>query len=84
MEAISAGGDSGLATLQRAIAAFEKERQSALATPGWGAAEAYAELGRRYLEMGDILRARDAIEHSLLIAPEFAAARRLLEKITSG
>jgi Tfp pilus assembly protein PilF len=53
-------------------------------TPGWGAAEAYVYLGRGYLQRGDVLKARDALERALLIAPDFALARRLLTKITSG
>jgi tetratricopeptide (TPR) repeat protein len=84
VEAASLEGDDGLATLQSAVTAFEKERHGALTSPGWGAAEAYAELGRRYLEKGEVLQARDAVERALLIAPEYAVARRLLERITSG
>jgi Tfp pilus assembly protein PilF len=53
-------------------------------TPGWGAAEAYTYLGRGYLERGDVLNARDALERALLIAPDFAMAKRLLTKITTG
>jgi len=52
--------------------------------PGWGAAEGYTWLGRCYLDSGDALAARDALERALLIAPEFGRARRLLASITSG
>jgi hypothetical protein len=82
------GGEDGkidapeMAKLQKATAAFEAERQGVGRTPGWGAAEAYAYLGRGYLEQGDIVAARDALERSLLIAPDFALARRLLHEIT--
>jgi tetratricopeptide (TPR) repeat protein len=76
--------EQSLATLQKATAAFETERQGVDRTPGWGAAEAYTYLGRGYLERGDVLKARDALERALLIAPDFALARRLLTKITSG
>jgi len=68
--------------LKKAAAAFEVERQGVDRTPGWGAAETYAYLGRGYLEQGDVLAARDALERALLIAPDFALARRLLQKIT--
>jgi len=71
-----------IAKLKKAAAAFEVERQGVDRTPGWGAAEAYAYLGRGYLEQGDVLAARDALERALLIAPDFALARRLLQKIT--
>jgi Tfp pilus assembly protein PilF len=53
-------------------------------TPGWGAAEVYTYLGRGYLGRGDMLAARDALERALLIAPDFALARRLLARITAG
>src|SRR5689334_21204735 len=65
-----------IAKLHQAAAAFEVERQGVDHTPGWGAAEAYAYLGRGYLEQGDIVAARDALERALLIAPDFALARR--------
>jgi tetratricopeptide (TPR) repeat protein len=73
-----------IAKLQKAAAAFEVERQGVDRTPGWGAAETYAYLGRGYLEQGDVLAARDALERALLIAPDFALARRLLQKITGS
>jgi len=71
-------------TLRKATDAFESERQGIDPTPGWGAAEAYTHLGRGYLERGDVLKARDALERALLIAPDFVRARRLLMQITSG
>jgi hypothetical protein len=83
-------GESGkidgpaIVKLKKAAEAFEMERQGMDQTPGWGAAETYAYLGRGYLEQGDIVAARDALERALLIAPDYAFARRLLTKITSG
>jgi tetratricopeptide (TPR) repeat protein len=70
--------------LQKAVAAFELERVGVSPVPGWGAADAYAFLARGYLEKGDAIAARGAIEHALLLAPEYALARRLLSRITSG
>jgi tetratricopeptide (TPR) repeat protein len=89
LEALANGQDArldeqALATLKRAAAAFESERQGVDRTPGWGAAEAYTYLGRGYLERGDVLNARDALERALLIAPDFALAKRLLTRITTG
>jgi tetratricopeptide (TPR) repeat protein len=89
LEALAKGEDAKLdeqsiATLKKATAAFETERQGVERAPGWGAAEAYTYLGRGYLERGDVLKARDALERALLIAPDFALAKRLLTKITSG
>jgi tetratricopeptide (TPR) repeat protein len=65
-------------------AVFDAERVDVDQIPGWGAAEAYMWLGRCYLDRGDVVPARDALERALLIAPEFAQARRLLSSITSG
>jgi Tfp pilus assembly protein PilF len=39
-------------------------------------------LGRGYLEQGDVVAARDALERALLLAPDYALARRLMKKIT--
>jgi Tfp pilus assembly protein PilF len=52
--------------------------------PGWGAAEAYLYLARDLLDHADPVGARDALEHALLIAPEFTQARRLMAKIVAG
>jgi len=76
--------DRALNGFKKAAAAFEAERQETEHAPGWGAAEAYVYLGRCYLDRGATLQARDALERALLIAPEFAEARRLMAKITSG
>ncbi len=70
--------------LKKAIAALEDEREDIVHVPGWGLAEAYAYLGRIYLDRGDTVAARDALERALLAAPEFGQARRLMTKITSG
>jgi tetratricopeptide (TPR) repeat protein len=70
--------------LKKAVAAFEQERQDVDRIPGWGAADAYMFLARGYLDRGDALAARDALERALLIAPDFAQARRLISRITSG
>jgi tetratricopeptide (TPR) repeat protein len=69
---------------KKAAAAFEAERQEAEHTPGWGAAEAYLYLARCHLDRGAAVEARDALERALLLAPEFAEARRMMKRITSG
>jgi tetratricopeptide (TPR) repeat protein len=76
--------DRALSGFKRAAEAFEAERQETEHAPGWGAAEAYVYLGRCYLDRGATLEARDALERALLIAPEFAEARRMMTRITSG
>jgi hypothetical protein len=82
----SAGGNKerALSKLRVAVAAFEVERAGLERLPGWGAAEAYLYLARDLLDHADPVGARDALEHALLIAPEFAQARRLMTKIVSG
>jgi len=76
--------DRALEEFKRAALAFEAERQQEEHVPGWGAAETYVYLARCYLDRGEALGARDALERALLIAPEFAQARRLMARITAG
>ncbi len=82
----SQGGNKerALGKLRQTVAAFEAERSGTEHLPGWGAAEAWLLLARDLLDHGDTVAARDALEHALLIAPEFVQARRLMTKITSG
>jgi hypothetical protein len=76
--------ERALPKLRQAVSAFEAERGGADRLPGWGAAEAWFQLGRDLLDRGDPVGARDALEHALLLAPEYAQARRLMSKITAG
>ena len=76
--------DRALPKLRQAVAAFETERAGLERLPGWGAAEAYLFLARDLLDHADPVGARDALEHALLIAPEFAQARRLMARIVAG
>lgn len=76
--------ERALAKLRQAVAAFEAERAGLERLPGWGAAEAYLFLARDLLDHADPVGARDALEHALLIAPEFAQARRLMARIVAG
>jgi len=61
---------------------FEAARAGASTTPEWGAAEAYAYLGRALFDQRDIVGAREALERALLIAPDYAFARRQMSQIT--
>lgn len=61
---------------------FEAARASASSTPEWGAAEAYAFLGRALYDQRDVVAAREALERSLLIAPDYAFPRKLMSQIT--
>jgi hypothetical protein len=82
----SAGGniERALTKLRQAVAAFEAERTGSEHLPGWGGAEAYFYLARDLLDHNDPVAARDALEHALLLAPQFSQARQLMVKITSG
>ena len=61
---------------------FETARAAASTTPEWGAAEAYAFLGRALYDQRDAVGAREALERALLIAPDYAFARALMAQIT--
>jgi len=82
----SSGGnrERALPKLRLAVAAFEVERAGLERLPGWGAAEAYLLLARSLLDHADPVGARDALEHALLIAPEYAQARRLMARIVGS
>ena len=82
----SLGGnpERALVGFRRAVAAFETERAGLDSLPGWGAAEAYLLLGQNLLAHNDPVGARDALERALLLAPDYAEARRLMAKIISG
>jgi tetratricopeptide (TPR) repeat protein len=80
----AADREHALSVFKAAAAAFEAERKDTDHVPGWGAAEVYVYLAKCYLDRGSALEARDALERALLIAPEFAEARRLMAKFTTG
>ena len=61
---------------------FEAARTGASTTPEWGAAEAYAFLGRALFDQRDVVGAREALERALLIAPDYGFARRVMAQIT--
>ena len=76
--------ERALVKLRQAVAAFEAERSDVEHLPGWGASEAWLLLAQSLLDHGDAVAARDALERALLIAPQFAQARRLMAKVLSG
>ena len=73
---------AALKNLRAVTSMFEQARAKASTTPEWGAAEAYAFLGRALIDQGDVVGARESLERSLLIAPEYAFARKLMSQIT--
>jgi tetratricopeptide (TPR) repeat protein len=73
-----------LAPFQSAVDAFELERQGLEHIPAWGAAEAWGGLAKVYLDRGDAIAARSALEHALLLMPDYKSAHRLLNHILTG
>jgi tetratricopeptide (TPR) repeat protein len=76
-------GDRAIEALRKALDSFEAERRDVGHVPAWGAAEAWELMGCIYLRRGEAVAARDALERSLLLAPGYLEARRLLLQITS-
>jgi tetratricopeptide (TPR) repeat protein len=66
------------AQLELAVKLFDESSATNIDTPGWGHAEAYLALGRELLARGDQLGARNWIEKSLIVAPDYKAAQRQL------
>jgi hypothetical protein len=64
--------------LQQAAQLFDASSATSIDTPGWGHAEAYLVLGRELMSRGDQLGARNWIEKSLIVAPDYKAAQRQL------
>jgi tetratricopeptide (TPR) repeat protein len=73
-----------LGTFQSAVDAFELERQGQERVPAWGGAEAWQGLAQIYLDRGDAIAARAALEHALLLVPDYTSAHRLLNHILTG
>ncbi len=73
-----------LGPFQTAVDAFELERQGMERIPAWGAPEAWQGLAEVYLDRGDTIAARSALEHALLLMPDYKSAHRLLDHILKG
>jgi tetratricopeptide (TPR) repeat protein len=71
-----------VAAFRQAAAAFDEPDAGRPGEPTWGAAEAWLFVGRALERQGDTFGARDAYEKALLVAPEFAQARRRLSGLT--
>ncbi len=62
--------------LQQAAQLFDQSSATRNDVPGWGHAEAYLALGGQLQSRGDLLGARNWIEKSLIVAPDYKAAQR--------
>lgn len=72
-----------LARVKVAVTLFDAAEPTP-ARHNWGQADAWALLGNSLLETGDALAARSAAERALLIAPDYAEARRLLARVSAA
>jgi tetratricopeptide (TPR) repeat protein len=62
--------------LQESARIFEQSSATRNDVPGWGHAQAYLALGMQLRSRGDALGARNWIEKSLIVAPDYKAAER--------
>lgn len=79
------GGDPARAftKFRSAAEAFEALPAGTTQFPDWGAADVYFWIGKSSAARGDIAAARNALEQALIVAPDFAAARRELSRLAS-
>jgi tetratricopeptide (TPR) repeat protein len=61
------------------VASFEAAPPSRPGKPDWGHVEALTMLGDTYLQRGDPVAARDALERALVLAPDYRQAQQLLQ-----
>ena len=69
------------AQLELAVQLFDVSPATDIDAPGWGHAESYLALGRELQSRGDQLGARNWIEKSLIVAPDYKAAQRQLAQL---
>ena len=73
-------GDPGVVDRWRTVVAkFEAAPPSQPGKPDWGHAEALTQLGESYLQRGEMVAARDALERALVLAPDYRQAQKLLQ-----
>ena len=77
----SAERQHAFSQLQLAVQLFDASSATNLDAPGWGHAESYLALGRELQSRGDQLGARNWIEKSLIVAPDYGEAQRQLEQL---
>jgi tetratricopeptide (TPR) repeat protein len=78
--ASTAAADPGAVERWRAVvASFEAAPPSRPGKPDWGHVEALTMLGETYLQRGDSVAARDALERALVMAPDYRQAQQLLQ-----
>jgi tetratricopeptide (TPR) repeat protein len=69
------------AELQLAAQIFDQSSATSIDVPGWGHAETYLALGMQLQARGDLLGARNWLEKSLIVAPDYKAAQKQLASL---
>jgi tetratricopeptide (TPR) repeat protein len=73
--------ERAFAELEEAAKIFDQTSATRNDVPGWGHAEAYLALGVQLQSRGDTLGARNWIEKSLIVAPDYKAAQRQMASL---
>jgi tetratricopeptide (TPR) repeat protein len=73
--------ERAFAELQESAKIFDQSSATRNDVPGWGHAQAYLALGVLLQERGDTLGARNWIEKSLIVAPDYKAAQRQMASL---
>lgn len=73
--------ERAFAELQESAKIFDQSSATRNDVPGWGHAQAYLALGVQLQERGDALGARNWIEKSLIVAPDYKAAQRQMASL---
>jgi len=70
-------------SLAETVTAFDAAPATTDDAPDWGQAESLFYMGLSDIERGDSLAARNALEHALVIAPDYRKAQDLLHKVSA-
>jgi len=73
--------ERAFAELSESAKIFDQSSATRNDVPGWGHAQAYLALGVQLQERGDTLGARNWIEKSLIVAPDYKAAQRQMASL---
>ena len=85
VEALCSPRDANdIARWRKVVEAFERAPPGSPGKPDWGHAEALAQLGAGYLQQGNAVAARDALERALVLAPDYADAQGLLAQAAAS
>src|SRR5690606_31493592 len=85
VEALCSPRDANdVARWRRVVDAFERAPPGSPGKPDWGHAEALAQLGAGYLQQGNAVAARDALERALVLAPDYTDAQNLLAQAAAS